>query len=741
MDLIFIFRLLYRKLWLLIAIPITAAAITFYFSFNATKLFKSTAQIATGYTTNDEITVTDERVNLRDVGTKFGNLIEKMNSPQVMSLVSYNLVLHDLKDESPFRIAKTSEGNQLVLDEASRSEAIDIYQKKLDAFELLSSFSPEEKELLGLLKNYGYYFEYIKKELTIRRVGFTDFLSVEFSSENPKLSAFVVNTLIDEIIRYEKGLRSDRSSESLEFFASLVEKKKEELDNKTTELNSFKERNNVIDYKSESENRLSQITYYELKRDEEFKAIQGLKLSIVSFEDKLSRANSMTGNTANSKNQKVLELRKKINDLNQIYIEGGSKDETLKGTIDNLRERLQIELSTAPNKQEETFTQAQVNELKSQLDDAKLKLRIAEANLESINTSLWGIKGNVSGFADKESIISNLEKEVDRASIEYLSAVEKYNLEKSKSLLSGTSLRPILKAQPVGEPMSSKTLLKTMLTFFVCLFLCIVGVIVVEYLDFSIKTPAQFDRMTRLTLAGVLNNIRGSNNSLNLGKIFGEDDTIAEYKTFKHLIRKVRFELEKSQSQIVLVTSTQEKVGKSYLIICLAYSLSLINKKVLIVDTNFKNNTLSKLLLQKQFEHKLLKQAETMKRIGTSQDGHSDEDDFRSIISKTAHRNVDLIGSKRSNESPAEILSGRDFNDLLFDLRKTYDYIFLEGASLNDYSDSKELVGFVDIILPVFSAENVIKESDKQSIKYLKSLNGKLIGSVLNKVNEKDLRL
>ena len=63
-----------------------------------------------------------------------------------------------------------------------------------------------------------------------------------------------------------------------------------------------------------------------------------------------------------------------------------------------------------------------------------------------------------------------------------------------------------------------------------------------------------------------------------------------------------------------------------------------------------------------------------------------------------------------------------------------YDYIFLEGPPLNDFSDSKELTQYVDGIVAIFSARQAIKQIDKESIKFFKNLNGKFCGSVLNMV-------
>jgi succinoglycan biosynthesis transport protein ExoP len=119
----------------------------------------------------------------------------------------------------------------------------------------------------------------------------------------------------------------------------------------------------------------------------------------------------------------------------------------------------------------------------------------------------------------------------------------------------------------------------------------------------------------------------------------------------------------------------------------------------------------------------------------------TEDENYDSIVSHTAHKNVDIIGSHRGTNSPSEILSGRNFSGMLKSLMNDYDYIIMEGASMNDFPDTKELVGYADLVLPVFSAESEIRQSDKESIKYLQSLNGKLVGAILNKVESKNLKI
>jgi succinoglycan biosynthesis transport protein ExoP len=197
---------------------------------------------------------------------------------------------------------------------------------------------------------------------------------------------------------------------------------------------------------------------------------------------------------------------------------------------------------------------------------------------------------------------------------------------------------------------------------------------------------------------------------------------------------------------VILITSTQPLSGKSFVIVNLAYSLSLLSKRILIVDTNFKTSSLTKLLIPNASVHGLLKKGGSQINMLAENAGKSERADDpkkaangKSIIYETTFKGIDIIGNFGGKDSPSEILAGKDFRRMLENLLHQYDYVILEGPSLNDYSDTRELVQYVDTIIPVFDARTTLNSLDYDSIKYLKSNKSKVLGTVLNSVKFSDL--
>ncbi|HEY9049706.1 MAG TPA: hypothetical protein VIN08_27600 [Ohtaekwangia sp.] len=735
MDFYLILKTLQRRLWVLIVFPIIAVICAVILVLRMDKVYKSYAHLATGFTADDAVKLNDESSNSYETNTRFTNVIESMNSLPVLSLVSYKLMLHDLESDTPYRglTQKQKEKLDFPLTPAFLEKAKEILKARANEIKPLNTADQIDYQLFDLLKAYEYDYEALSEKFTIKRLTTSDFISVDFSSESPFLSADAVNMLCSEFIRYNKVLKGDRSSESLEFLEGVVREKKRILDEKEALLNDYKVNNNVFNYGAESESKISQITEYELNKEREEKNVNALRLEKATLENRLQNTTQLNQQEVVQINQRIIDLRRKISEITN------SGTDAERATLGKLRDELQLEISRL-DFLNESKDKDESGELKKQYDDVKLKLQIAETNLTAADQSLRRLKYDVSGFATKEAKISELQRDVQVASEEYLDAQDKYSSAKNKALVVGSSIRQILEAQPSREPEPSKGILIVALAGIGSFVFCVTILLLIEFADMTIRIPVRLERLTGLSTIGSLNLIKIK--GFDLRKTFASKAGDKESNTFVHFLRKLRYEVQKSDGKVFLVSSTQPQVGKSFMIICLSYTLSLVNKKVLIIDTNFKRNSLTKLLLPVTDSRRLLKRGvddKTLLLNGKDAEEEETQEDNHNIIYKTEFKGVDIIGNIGGTDSPSEILAGRDFKEMIENLSLQYDYIFLEGPSINEYSDSKELIDYVDKVIAVFDANTNLNHLDKESINYLKSIKEKLLGSVLNKVQLKDL--
>ncbi|MBL3658179.1 exopolysaccharide transport family protein [Fulvivirga sediminis] len=754
MDILIIFRLLFRKIWWLVIIPAVIIVLAVVLTINMPLKYQSTAQLATGFTQEGQIQVTDERMNLRDAGVKFSNLVETMTSELILTLCTYKLALHDWKESDvPFKTLDPDDEAAALLTPQSKEKFIKIIEEKYEKMELLSSYSAEDQMLIEVLAGYGYLSWQLIENLSVFRVRDTDYVKVQYLSSNPIMSAFVVNNLSKEYIRYENSLNKNFSGQSVDFFRKQFAAKEQALQQATKAYNDFKTATGVLSYEGQSDARITQVSEYELMKENAESEISRLRLSIADVNRRLSQLNS--GDNRAEINGKIVEIRNKIDQLNEQYRQSGSTDTELANSIKDLKFQLQVQMTQLADQEalEGAGSGYTKEQLEQQRDEYQLALQVERNKVAQINSKLRQLGSNMSGFASNEARMERLRSELENAKDEYNEAQSRYNTELSKAMVSETSVKLIIAGQPNGNPESSKRWIIVLMAGVASFFICAFVIVIMEFMDARLKTPVQFKKLVNMNLIGTIPFIPIKDPELPL--LFKNNKVEKpERETFKHFLRKLRYEMERKDDSVYLISSNKQGEGKTFIILSLAFSLSLIKKKILIIDTNFRNNALTRILLPDQADRKRIKAGQFLlnspdfnreegkdaKYQKSENKADTDEEFVSGIVSPTAHRQIHIIGNTGEQASPSEIFAGRDFQNMIKQLKLNYDYIFLEGPSLNEFSDTRELIEYSDKVVTVFSADSVIKQIDRESLEFLNGIKDKLSGGVLNKLDIKDLK-
>lgn len=720
MDFIYFLRVLYKRKWIFIVCSIIAVMATFLITKEAQKEYKSTTIFETGILSNNK--PTDENSNNyiqpQKIESKFNSLIETFYSRAVINLLSYRLILHDLESEEPFRDI------QPFLDQLNGDkeieEAKEFYQSKLENLDQVYSETKEGKYYNNLLESVSYNFESIRDWIEIKRVQGTDYLKVSIKSENPNLSAWAVNTYSEEFLKYYETGKVERSDNYVHFYTDLVEKKKKELSAKSDSLKQFKLKNGIVNIKEQTSSLVSQIRQLEILREEKNQQIPSYQGTIDKIESGDLNSSNASMEKLKADNRYIQQLKKDINELNQRYLATNKTDREVGARLEEKRRELQQMIKEQAKIDPEYLDQSN-RALEERMKESKLELGVARQSVASIDREIRRLKGELEDLVEKEATVSALEREISVASEEYVGLVNKLNNAKFSSLNSGNQLMQIELGRPPEKPEPTKSLILSAFSGAVTFSFLVLLFFVIEYLDFSIKTPTKFKAATKLNLLGYLNTVREQ------PSIFDVLENPADSKDKEHLsqmMRKIRFEIENLDKKKILITSNRKGEGKSFFMVALAYYLHLNDHKVVVIDSNLKNRDLtdffeSQFILEHYFDGKA---------------------ELPELIQSTKYNNFDFIGSHSGDISPFELGSRKKFEKLFNSLSEQYDFILFEGASNNDYSDTKELAEFSDAVLAVFSADSILNQTDKESIAYYNSMGEKFIGAVLNKVQLSDLR-
>jgi Mrp family chromosome partitioning ATPase len=435
----------------------------------------------------------------------------------------------------------------------------------------------------------------------------------------------------------------------------------------------------------------------------------------------------VTGSLNN--NTEYARLRKQFNDLNAEYIRGGATDDEMKGRLAALSsdmKKLDMQRNSSTGSVQSTTSVDDMIQKKIQMEGL---LMATTQKISSLQSAIGQLNGGISGMATKSAVIQQLDKEIEMASADYKDATDRYNLALNLGGATPGNFKQTMVGEPAQRPLPNKKMM-TMALVGICAFIISSLVIIgIEFFDQSVKTPSQFQRLTDLPLLGTINSVKlHNNNILDHVTLFNGKEN--RDNIFRELIRKLRYEIESSNKKIFLFTSTEPNQGKTMLIQSIAYSLSLSKKRVLIIDTNFCNNDLTKATSASPVLEKFSLNGKPF-----------DLESIKSFITKTPAEGVDVIGCEGGDYTPSEILPKNHLLNYLELLKEEYDYIFMEGAPLNIFTDTKELVKYAEGLIAIFSADATYTAADKESIGFLFDNKEKFLGAILNKVQEDNLNL
>jgi uncharacterized protein involved in exopolysaccharide biosynthesis/Mrp family chromosome partitioning ATPase len=724
MDFVYLFRVLRKRKWIIIGSALLAAFITWYLTRHEPKNYRSSTRVSTGYGVPDEIRVNDENFSMFDAEVKFNNAINIWTSPAVISLLSYDLILHDLKSPDPFRRLDPKKQQSPVYKAVNKEQAIKVFEDKLETMSVLTSYKPEEKNLLEFLNLYGYSYKNLSQNLNIYWVQRTDYIQVDGISENPELSAFMCNNVFQEFIRYYRGIRNSKSQESVDTLQSIMDKKKQELDIKNRLLRG----EDPMDATTQNTSTFETISDLEKSLADEKNKQTDLYYELRKVNQKLTNAGASNNDNSNSNDREELIIaRNAMNEAYSDYLKSGDQAAL------NKYNTLKAEYTTkyGNSKTVTSSSSENVKDLLQKKNDLEIDIDASKAKIKTTEQRIGSLKSNAFSVASKGANVETLMEEVKVAEREYFDAKTKYSNALDISSSSANNFRQLQIAQPAIEPEPSKRNLLIGMAGTVTFISAALIIVLLAYLDSSIKTPAIFSKVVNLRLISMVNFMNLKRN--NLKEIFTsagiEKDRVEKQRNnvFRESIRKLRYEIESTGKKIFLFTSTQKGQGKTTLIQALSYSMSLSNKKILIIDTNFCNNDLT---VQLQADPVLEKISPATVDTGLFVDR------INHVAKDIGFGNVYVIGSEGGDYTPSEILPRGNFLNHLHLLTDEFDFIFLEGPPLNNFTDSKELMQYVDGVVAIFSATHIIKQIDKESIKFFKEeLNGKFCGSVLNMVN------
>ena len=193
-----------------------------------------------------------------------------------------------------------------------------------------------------------------------------------------------------------------------------------------------------------------------------------------------------------------------------------------------------------------------------------------------------------------------------------------------------------------------------------------------------------------------------------------------EAEAYRSLRSNIEYSAFDEEYRVIVVTSSLPSEGKSLTAGNLALALAQGDKKVLLVDCDMRKPSL----------HKKFK----ISNVSGISDLLLNKGTMESVVNNYSD-NLTIITAGKVPPNPAEMLASKVMTKFIDEMRNHFDYIILDTPPLQAVTDAQILATKADGVLLVVRSKTTKKDAVEASVDLINKVNGKIIGTVLNAVD------
>ena len=324
------------------------------------------------------------------------------------------------------------------------------------------------------------------------------------------------------------------------------------------------------------------------------------------------------------------------------------------------------------------------------------------------------------------------------------SAIAKVLPNRIDNIVDGTSSKVVEAAVVPSGPSSPSYTKNTMIGFLLGLLVTVVVIVIWDLSDIRIRTEEDITRISQYPLLVAVPDMeahtKGGYYGYRKGSAYdtkkegnakpglvGDKLSFAASEAYKVLRTKLQFSFaDEGKCRVVAVSSSMTGEGKSLTAVNLAYSMSQLGKRVLLVDCDMRRPSISDKLpveLTPGLSDYLSVQIAADKLIQPC-GIESDKNAFH------------VISAGRIPPNPMELLSSKRMEKTLNALKENYDYIILDLPPVGEVGDALAIAKWTDGVLLLVRQNVCNRLALRSSIRQFEFVNAKLLGVVLNCATE-----
>lgn len=586
--------------------------------------------------------------------------------------------------------------------------------------------------------------ERLRGGLNVEPIRNTQMVTLTYRSSNPEFATRVVNGFAEAFIDWGIQNRSTTAGNASNFLSSQIDTLKKEIQDKESQLQRVSRASDLVQLDSGSNVTMQRLealnkSYSEalserIQKEAHYREVLSMP--------KDSIAEEKSDGLVSELKRKQLELEREYEIGLKKYKKDFPKMVELQASIEKGRQYLTSVVDDLADK----ARQAANSEYQTALRQEK-----------ALEQEMRGLKSEVLDESSASAEFRNLNVEVKTRQSLLDQILKAQSETEVTARLQGTresNIRIVDRALVPGGPASPN--LKQDLSSGVLLgLLAGLGIVLLlEYLDRTVKTAEQVERLLKLPTLAVIPDVSDTGSSYGYRAYGGygygaptgvaakgkgarrwlerkKGDSQVRIELVPHdgprlavseAYRSLRTALLLSSAQelrVIAVTSAVASEGKSATATNLAVVMAQLGRRVLLVDAD----------LRKPRLHEVLKVSNRAGLVSFLTGGS----DLDSVICRTQVPQLAVIPSGPIPPNPSELLASDRMRDLVMAARSRFDFVVIDTPPLLPVTDATLVGDLVDGVTLCMRAGKLTREEARASLNRLRMAGVKVLGVVLNR--------
>lgn len=381
---------------------------------------------------------------------------------------------------------------------------------------------------------------------------------------------------------------------------------------------------------------------------------------------------------------------------------------------DEVAYQLTLQSPTSPENQ---IRQERGQFIQAQLDDLQNRIQGANTRIDELRTELD------TTFSARQ--IQELQTEI--ASLENLINTWQANYTDLLSFFEGgdkTNLLTIIETAPLPvEPISPNVQTNVILAALAGLILSIGAVLLVEYIDDTVKSTDNLDELIDVSVLGSVARVKGVNKDTT-SLVTAQNPLSEVSEAYRLICTNLQFMLVDQPSKSVVLTSATANEGKSFTVANLAVSLAQANLKTIVVDADLRRPTQHNIFQLPNID-------------GLTDLLRSPQAEVATYLKSTNINNLSVLPSGPLPPNPAELLSSQRMAQLLKKLEATADIVIFDTPPVMAVTDALVFAGQVGQAIVVVKAGQTRRQMLNQTLDRLRRVKVRIAGVILNQASQR----